>query len=64
MPPPEVIKTKPNKVASRQPVALEEGTLVKPGDALGFGTSMMVSTSVAEKILAGMILPIDKEKVE
>ena len=62
--PPEVIKTKPNIVASRWPLAPREGTSTKPGDALGTRASVMASASVVEKILAEVILPADKEKVE
>ena len=62
--PPEVLKTKPSRLASKRLVALEEGTSARPSDALGSGASMMVSASVVEKILVGVILPINKEKVE
>ena len=34
MTPLEIIKTKPNRVASRRPIAPREGTLARPGDAL------------------------------
>ena len=58
MPPPEVKKTKSNKGASRDPKWLDagKGTSTKPGD-------VMVSAAVVKKILARMILPVDREKV-
>ena len=62
--PPEVIKTKPKRVASRRPVVPREGTSVRPGDALGSRASVMASASVVEKILAGVILLADKKKVK
>ena len=64
MPPPKVNKIKPSKVASKQPIVPKEGTLASPGDALGSRASLMASSSVAEKILARVIFPADKERVE
>ena len=64
MPPPEVVKTKPSRVVSKWSVAPREGTSARPGDALGSRASVMVSASVMEKILARVILPADKKKVE
>ena len=61
MPSPDAKKAKSNKLASKEtvwPKALGEGTLTKTGDVLGPGASM------AEKILVGVILPADKEKVD
>ena len=60
----EVKKTKSSKVASRRPVAPKEGTSTRPGNALGYGASVMASASVVEKILAEVILPTDKERVK
>ena len=43
-----------------------EGSAAKsvPSEALGPHTSVMTSAATAEKILAGVILPANKEKVE
>ena len=60
----EVKKTKPNKVASTWSVALGEGTSTRLGDVVGFGASVIASASVTEKILARVILPAVKKKVD
>ena len=67
MPLPKSKKKKSSKLASRdisRPVALGEGTSNKPNYALGPTTSVLGSRSMTEKILAGVILPVDKEKVD
>ena len=58
---------KPNNVVgSRVTPALNpgKGPLANLGTVLGPKTFIMSSPSVAEKIVRGMILPVDKEKVE
>ncbi|GFY85398.1 hypothetical protein Acr_04g0001360 [Actinidia rufa] len=45
----------PGEVSSAEPI---------PGKALGPHASVMASAATAEKILVGVILPVDKEKVE
>ena len=64
--PHEVRKTISNKGASRDPKwpAAGEGTSTKPGGMLGPRASVMASAVMAEKILAGVILPADREKVD
>ena len=62
--PPEVKKTRPSKVASRRPIAPKEGTSARPSNALGSRASVMACASMEEKILAGVILLADKEKVK
>ncbi|GFZ06968.1 hypothetical protein Acr_18g0011380 [Actinidia rufa] len=67
IPPPEAKKLKPNKAMSREtvrPAAPGEGPLKKPGEVLGSGASVMANAAVAEKILTGVILPADKERVD
>ncbi|GFZ04982.1 ubiquitin-specific protease 9 [Actinidia rufa] len=66
MPPPPLKRTKSNKGASNAAMrTLVPGTSSPSmGDNLGFGASMMSSAPVARKILNGVILPADKEKVD
>ncbi|GFZ15779.1 hypothetical protein Acr_25g0001880 [Actinidia rufa] len=54
-----------NKSKGKQPPIPGEGSAAKsvPSEALGPYASVMVSATMAEKILAGVILPDDKEKV-
>ncbi|GFS43721.1 hypothetical protein Acr_00g0086530 [Actinidia rufa] len=65
-PPPPTKRTKSNKGVSNAIMrTLAPGTSSPlPGDNLGFGASMMLSAPVARKILNGIILPVDKEKLE
>ncbi|GFZ16733.1 hypothetical protein Acr_26g0000030 [Actinidia rufa] len=51
---------------ARPPVALGVGSSVQQtlGEALGPQASVMASAATVEKILAGVILPADKEKVD
>ncbi|GFY81236.1 hypothetical protein Acr_01g0010450 [Actinidia rufa] len=51
---------------ARPPIASGEGSSVKRtlGESLGPQASVMASAAIAEKILAGVILPADKEKVD
>ncbi|GFZ08155.1 hypothetical protein Acr_19g0010920 [Actinidia rufa] len=68
--PPESKKAKTDTGAfeapARPPVASGEGSSVRRalGEALGPQASVMASAATAEKILAGVILPADKEKVD
>ncbi|GFS36971.1 hypothetical protein Acr_00g0049010 [Actinidia rufa] len=68
--PPESKKAKTNTRASeapaRPPIASGEGSSIRRtlGEALGPQASVMASAATAEKILAGVILPADKEKVD
>ena len=67
---PEAKKAKIDTGASgapaRPPIASGEGSSVRRtlGEALGPQASVMASAATAEKILAGVILPADKEKVD
>ncbi|GFZ12713.1 hypothetical protein Acr_23g0010980 [Actinidia rufa] len=66
---PEAKKAKTSRGASMipaQPLVPGEGSTAKlvPGEALGPQASMMAITAMAEKFLARVILPADKEKVE
>ncbi|GFS36694.1 hypothetical protein Acr_00g0047470 [Actinidia rufa] len=64
---PEAKKVKPNKVVSKEamwPVAPEEDFSKKPGEVLGFRASVMVSAVVAKNLLARVILPTDKDRVD
>ncbi|GFY91077.1 hypothetical protein Acr_07g0012730 [Actinidia rufa] len=66
---PEAMKTKTSSGTHVVPTPLPilgECSAAKsvPGEALGPHASVMASAVTAEKILAGMILPADKEKVE
>ena len=66
MPLPDTKTAKSNKTASgtaRLP-APEKGTSAKPSHPLGPEASVMMSASMAEKILAGVVLSADREKVE
>ncbi|GFY85508.1 hypothetical protein Acr_04g0002460 [Actinidia rufa] len=53
-------------VIPARPLVLGEGNAAKsiPGEALGPHAFVMASATTAEKILAGVILPADKENVE
>ncbi|GFY95697.1 hypothetical protein Acr_11g0000030 [Actinidia rufa] len=68
--PPESKKAKIDTGASeapaRPPIASGEGSSVRRtlGEALGPQASVMASAATAEKILARVILPADKEKVD
>ncbi|GFS36965.1 hypothetical protein Acr_00g0048950 [Actinidia rufa] len=68
--PPESKKAKTDTGASeapaRLPIASGEGSSIRRtlGEALGPQASVMASAATAEKILAGVILPADKEKVD
>ncbi|GFZ19277.1 hypothetical protein Acr_27g0010160 [Actinidia rufa] len=68
--PPESKKAKIDTGASeapaRPPIASGESSSVRRtlGEALGPQASVMASAATAEKILAGVILPADKEKVD
>ncbi|GFZ18585.1 hypothetical protein Acr_27g0003240 [Actinidia rufa] len=68
--PPEPKKAKTDTGASgapaRPPIASGEGSSIRRtlGEALGPQASVMASMATAEKILAGVILPADKEKVD
>ena len=67
MPPPKVKKAKSSRTTSRgtmRPVAPGDGTSASPGDALGFGASLMASAFMEKKFLVGVILPADKENVD
>ncbi|XP_057482011.1 probable pectate lyase 7 [Actinidia eriantha] len=71
LPPPTAKKAKTLATSStlatkgaRPIVAPREGTSAKPSAALGPGASMRGNASMAEKILAGVILPTNKEKVD
>ena len=44
-------------------VAPGEGTLANPSDVLGLNTSMLENSTVAEKLLEGVIPPFDREEV-
>ncbi|GFY85673.1 hypothetical protein Acr_04g0004110 [Actinidia rufa] len=67
---PEAKKTKTGSgvhaAPTRPPVVPGEGGSARRtlGEALGPQASMMASAAMAEKILVGVILPADKEKVE
>ena len=63
---PNAKKAKSDKTASRatHPLAPREGTSTRPSHPLGPGASMMASASVAEKILAGVVLFVDRERIE
>ncbi|GFZ06697.1 hypothetical protein Acr_18g0008670 [Actinidia rufa] len=69
-PPPEAKKIKTGSDAhaapTRPPVIPEEGSSARRtlGEALGPQASVMASAVMANKILAGVILPADKENVE
>ena len=43
-------------------MAIGEGTSANPGDVLGLNASMMESSTVAEKLLEGVIPSFDKEE--
>ncbi|XP_057465377.1 uncharacterized protein LOC130755081 [Actinidia eriantha] len=60
------IDTGSSEAPARPPIASGEGSSVKRtvGEALGPQASVMASAATAEKILAGVILLADKEKVE
>ncbi|XP_057509130.1 uncharacterized protein LOC130791815 [Actinidia eriantha] len=60
------IDTGASEAPVRPPIASGEGSSVKRtlGEALGPQASVMASAATAEKILAGVILPADKEKVD
>ncbi|XP_057496274.1 uncharacterized protein LOC130781192 [Actinidia eriantha] len=60
------IDTGSSEAPARPPIASGEGSSVKRtvAEALGPQASVMASAATAEKILAGVILPADKEKVE
>ncbi|GFY92797.1 hypothetical protein Acr_08g0011930 [Actinidia rufa] len=70
-PPSEAKKAKPSKAASRgvMPPITPRGksskrpSSKKPSEVLGKVTSVYASPSVAEKIFSGVILPVDREKV-
>ncbi|GFZ08778.1 hypothetical protein Acr_20g0005860 [Actinidia rufa] len=68
--PPESKKAKTDTGASgapaRPPIALGEGSSIRRtlGEALVPQASVMASAATVEKILAGVILPADKEKVD
>ena len=66
MPPPDAKKAKSNKMASgtTRPPAPGESTSTKPSHPLGPEALVMASAFVAEKILVGVMLSADKEKVE
>ena len=44
-------------------LALEEGTSANPGHVLGLRASMLENLIVVEKLLEGVIPPIDREEV-
>ncbi|GFY87971.1 hypothetical protein Acr_05g0016100 [Actinidia rufa] len=60
------IDTGASEAPARPPIASREGSSVKRtlGETLGPQASVMASAATAEKILAGVILPADKEKVD
>ncbi|GFZ14358.1 hypothetical protein Acr_24g0005480 [Actinidia rufa] len=60
------IDTRASGAPARPPIASGEGSSVRrtPGEALGPQVLVMASAATAEKILAGVILPADKEKVD
>ncbi|GFZ15849.1 hypothetical protein Acr_25g0002580 [Actinidia rufa] len=60
------INTGASEAHARPPIASGEGSSVRRtlGEALGPQASVMASAATAEKILAGVILPADKEKVD
>ncbi|GFZ11246.1 hypothetical protein Acr_22g0006440 [Actinidia rufa] len=60
------IDTGASGAPARPPIASGEGSSVRRtlGEALGPQASVMASAATAEKILAGVILPADKEKVD
>ncbi|GFZ03787.1 hypothetical protein Acr_16g0004110 [Actinidia rufa] len=60
------IDTRASGASARPPIASGEGSSVRRtlGEALGPQASVMASAATAEKILAGVILPADKEKVD
>ncbi|GFZ17251.1 hypothetical protein Acr_26g0005210 [Actinidia rufa] len=68
--PPESKKAKTDtgvsEAPARPPIASGEGSSIRRtlGEALGPQASVMASAATAEKILAGVILPADKEKVD
>ena len=70
LPPPTAKKAKsvtsstPTTKGTRPTMAPGEGTSTNPDNALGPRATMLGSLSVAEKILSGVILPVDKEKVD
>ena len=59
-------KAKSNKTTSgtTRPPALGEGTSARPSHPLGPRASVMTSASMAEKILAGVVLSTDREKLK
>ena len=59
-------KAKFNKTMSKitRPPALKKGTSAKPRHPLGPEASMMAGAYVDEKILARVVLSVDREKVE
>ena len=64
---PKAKKAKSSKLVSKEALrstAPGEGTSTKPGGILRPKVSILGSPSVVEKILAGVILPADKEKVD
>ncbi|GFS36141.1 hypothetical protein Acr_00g0044340 [Actinidia rufa] len=60
------INTGASEAPARPPIASGEGSSVKRtlGKTLGPQASVMASAATAEKILAGVILPANKEKVD
>ncbi|XP_057503016.1 uncharacterized protein LOC130786684 isoform X2 [Actinidia eriantha] len=60
------VDTRASEAPARPPIASGEGSSAKRtlGEALGPQASVMASAATAEKILAGVILPADKEKVD
>ncbi|GFZ05116.1 hypothetical protein Acr_17g0006880 [Actinidia rufa] len=60
------IDTGASRAPAKPPVASGAGSSTQrtPGEALGPQASVMASAATAEKILAGVILPADKEKVD
>ena len=63
---PDAKKAKSNKMAGRTTCSLtpEEGTSARPSHPLGPKASVMASYSMAEKILARMVLSVNRERVE
>ncbi|GFZ09874.1 hypothetical protein Acr_21g0004730 [Actinidia rufa] len=59
--PPEAKNSKPNRTVSRGTIRLvaHGESTAKPGNALGVRASVLVSASMAKKIQAGVILPVD-----
>ncbi|GFZ09951.1 hypothetical protein Acr_21g0005500 [Actinidia rufa] len=60
------IDTRVSEAPVRPPIASGEGSSVKQtlGETLGPQASVMASAATTEKILTGVILPADKEKVD